>query len=321
MNVYLTVDTEVWPRFRDWRETRLERDLRRDIQGATDRGDFGVPFQIRVLNDHGLKASFLVESLFACAVGLDPLRQIVGSIREGGHEVQLHLHTEWLSRIDPPLLPGRTGQHCRDFTEDEQTLLIARGADNLRACGVADVCAFRAGNYGANFDTLRALARNGIRFDTSHNTCYLDSACGLRTPEPLLQPKWIENVYELPVAFFEDRPGHYRHAQLCATSAREMENALRGAWEQGWSSFVIVSHGFELLKDRKQTSRPARPDRIVIKRFERLCRFLANNTDKFRTAFLADAPPVDVPQPARPLRSRLHHTAWRVTEQLARRVF
>jgi hypothetical protein len=56
------------------------------------------------------------------------------------------------------------------------------------------LCAFRAGSYGANFDTLRALARNGILYDSSHNTCYLGYTCEMRTPNLLLQPKKIDGV-------------------------------------------------------------------------------------------------------------------------------
>lgn len=320
MNVYITVDTEVWPRFEDWRSAGLGRDLARDIDGVTESGSFGVPFQTRVMSENGLVGVFFIEALFACAVGIEPLRRIVSAVQDSGHEAQLHLHTEWLSWIDPSPLPGRTGQHCRHFTEDEQAKLIALAADNLREAGAKDVCAFRAGNYGANIDTLRALARNGIRIDTSHNTCYLDSACGLRTGRPLLQPAWVEGVYEVPISFFEDAPGHYRHAQLCAVSASEMEDALLKAWTAGWSSFVIVSHGFELIRDRKQTARPPRPDWVVIERFERLCRFLRHNGDKFRTATFAGTATEDVPAPAAPLRGRLDRTAWRVMEQLVRRV-
>lgn len=321
LNVYITVDTEIWPRTPGWRESALAEDIRRDILGVTPWGDFGVPFHMEVLDRHGLKAVFLVESLFASVVGLGPLRDLAGSILDRGHEVQLHVHTEWLPWMRRHLLPsGRNGQFMREFTEDEQAILIAEGLRNLREAGVREVCAFRAGHYGANFDTLRALARNGIRFDTSHNTCYLDAACGLRTPEPVLQPRWIDGVYEVPVSFYEDWPSHFRHAQICAVSSREMENTLLAAWERGWTSFVIVSHGFEMLKERKQTARPVRPDPIVIKRFERLCQFLGRNSDKFRTLGFADTVPAELPQPAKPLKSGLRHTAWRFTEQLARRV-
>src|SRR5205807_1121886 len=130
--------------------------------------------------------------------------------------------------------------------------------------------------------------RHGIRFDSSYNYCYLDSDCGLRIATPLLQPQAVEGVVEFPIAFFRDWPGHCRHAQVCACSGPELEHALWQAWERGWHSFVLVCHGFELLKNRKQTRTWPNADWIVIQRLERLCRFLAEHRDKFRTVGFGD---------------------------------
>lgn len=284
MRVFITVDTEIWPRHNNWREDRLARDYQRDISGITPEGDFGIPYQLRVLNSFGLKAVFFVEALHAREVGDEQLRRLVWSIQAAGQEVQLHLHTEWLKWMSNPLLPGRTGQNIRQFTQEEQVQLIAEGVANLSRAGSHNICAFRAGNYGANSDTLRALARNGISYDCSYNLPYLTSTCGLKTPEVMLQPRlFIDGVYEVPVSYFQHPPGMIRHAQLCACSAGELERALEMAWQQHWPAFVIVSHGFEFLKDRKQTERPPRPDWTVIRRFERLCRFLALNRNRFET--------------------------------------
>lgn len=320
VNVFITVDTEVWPRGTIWRDSGLTRDIDRDIYGITPEGEFGVRYQMDVLDAHQLKAVFFVEALFALAVGIEPLKELVKTIEARGHEVQLHLHTEWLQWLDPSPLPGRTGQNISDFSVDEQALLLAKGLENLKASGAANVCAFRAGNYGANLDTLHALARNGIRYDTSHNTCYLDAECRMGEAGILLGPKIIHGVHEFPVSFFQDWPGHFRHTQLCACSADEMEHALLAAWQDGWESFVIVSHSFELIRDRKHPTKQPRSDRRVIRRFDRLCDFLASNRDKFQTSGFASMPQIPQRLPDHPLRSGLHRTARRVGEQLLRRV-
>ena len=238
LNVFITVDTEILDTCARPQEeesciytsapekSAFSEDIQRDIYGITSNGEFGLRFQIDMLNTYGLKAVFFVDPFFALLSGLESLREIIGVIQEGGHEIQLHLHTEWLRKMSDPILSGRTGRNIRDFSGEEQQLLIARGIEMIRACGVESICAFRAGNFGANFDTLRALARNGILYDTSHNTCYLDSTCDMQTEDLLLQPKRIYGIYEFPIGFFKDRPNHYRHAQLCACSSWEMENAL-----------------------------------------------------------------------------------------------
>ncbi len=156
MKVFLTVDTEVWPRHPDWLKSNLEADIERDIHGMTGAGEFGIGYQMDVLNAHGLKAVFFVESLFACAVGVEPLRKIVTAIQKSGHEAQLHVHPEWLAWLPHPLLGERRGQNLKNFSLDEQLVLLRAASANLREAGVPNIRAFRAGNYGADFNTLRA---------------------------------------------------------------------------------------------------------------------------------------------------------------------
>lgn len=322
MNVFITVDTECWPRHPNWRETALREDARRELYGETSQGEFGVGYQMQVLNSYGLKAVFFVEALFACAAGLTRLRELVDLIQSNGHEVQLHIHPEWLAWIESSPLPGRTGQNMKEFSAEEQAVLIGAALENLRSAGARDVCAFRAGNYGADLNTLKALARHGIAHDTSYNACYLNSDCGMQTAEILRQPTQLEGVYEFPISCFSDWPGHWRHAQLCACSSGEMQSALTAAWRAGWKSFVIVSHSFELISRRKQPGVPPVPDWIVIRRFQRLCRFLAGHRDRFRTSGFAEltAAGFAAPNAVAPLRSGVHRTAYRVGEQLTRRL-
>ncbi len=318
LNVFITVDTEFWPRFLIQRGLKLSDDIDRDIYGVTSDGDYGVPFQLKMLNAFHLKAVFFVESLCACVVGVDVLRQIVQLIQEAGQEVQMHIHTEWLAKMDQSILPNRTGKDIKNFSEDEQSLIISKGIQNLRDSGASHLCAFRAGNYGANLDTLRALERNGILFDTSYNPYYLDISWMMEANPFLLQPKKLFGVYEFPVSFFRDWPKHYRHAQICACSSQELENALFSAWEEKWYSFVIVLHSSELIKRMKQ---PLLPNRIVTERFQRLCRFLSDNRDKFCTRFFSEINPVEIPSlnSLRPLNSKVTNMVWRYGEQLLSR--
>jgi len=318
LNVFITVDVEVWPDGMDTSPGPFDDAFRRYIHGTTPRGDYGLPFQLDLLKASGLKAVFLVESLFACSVGHGPLKEIVDLITGAGQEVQLHVHSEWVEKTPGLLAAGRTGGNIRDFSAADQAVLIARALENLRACGATEVNAFRAGNYGADFKTLEALARNGIAVDTSYNIAYLDSHCGLGSDRPLLQPRQMNGVYEFPIGFVEDWPGHFRAAQLGACSFAELSAMITQAWERGWHSFVIVSHSFELLNKSKTKADP-----IVVGRFERLCRFLADNRDKFRTTGFAGMDVAGIPagEDAAPLRSSIQRTAWRYGEQLARRLY
>ena len=321
LNVFLTVDTELWPRVPVLTGAAIRHAMERDIYGRTARGEYGIEYQVRTLNEFGLRAVFLVEALSAGAVGVDVLREIVGVIEGGGQEVQMHVHPEWLKHVGGGELPQFAGPGMKDYTLAEQSALIARGLFNLAQAGVGRVQAFRAGGYGANLDTLGALAQNGIAFDTSYNHAWLGVTCDIKCPLPLHQAARINGMVEVPVSHFRDYPGHVRHAEICACSSGEMQRAIEQAWRRGWRSFVIVSHSFELLQPRREPGRAAMPARVSVGRFQRLCEYLAANRDRYRTTGFADlAPDALVAQPPQSgLTGSMFRTGWRMAEQLAGR--
>lgn len=287
LEVMITVDVETWPRLDDWRDTACAGDIARDIYGATPEGDFGVAYQAELLAERGLKGVFFIEALFACEVGIPALASIVEDVQRSGSEVQLHIHTEWLSQMREPFLQERP-YNIGELGLHAQRVVIEKALSNLRAAGAKDVCAYRAGNFGASFETLEVLAELGIEFDSSYNIDYLDKGCGLREAELFYQARPLRGVTEVPVSMFRDYPGHYRPAQLCAASAAEMQSALRAARDQGWKTFVIVSHSFEMLRERKSARAYGQADWSVIRRFEALCDFLAESREGYRTVGFCD---------------------------------
>src|SRR5262245_32802828 len=102
LNVFITVDTEVWPLRSNWRTEGLGGDIARDIYGETSEGNVGLSYQLDILAKKGLEAVFLVEPLFAEVAGPEALAKIVNAVQDRGHEVQLHLHPEWLGWMKSP---------------------------------------------------------------------------------------------------------------------------------------------------------------------------------------------------------------------------
>lgn len=322
LNVFITIDTELWPRSFDLRHDRIEDLYDRDILGQTPRGQFGIDFQMDVLDRHGLRGIFFVEPLHTAVVGERFLRETVSRIIARGHEVQLHPHPEWLC-IDHTLPNGEKTfvRLLRELPQHEQARLIHTGIEILRDAGAPHLVAHRAGGYGINFDTLRALHDCGIVFDTSYNPITLGRLTDLPLDRPLQQPAWHRGVCEIPVSSFTDGTGRQRHTQLEACSRREMSDALLRAHAAGWYSFVIVLHSFELIR-RNRESGTARPDRFAIDRFEALCDFLGRHRDKFCTAAFGVLDASTVPEilDPQPIESNLLETAWRYSEQLWRRL-
>ena len=317
MNFLFTIDTEVYPIHPDWRSDALARDIDRDIYGKTARGEFGVAYQLEVFARHGVKAVFFVEGLQASCpdVGMGPLTKLVEQIQSGGHEVQLHLHPEWVPLSKGLSVPDR-GYLLTSYPQDEQQELIQTAAANLVRAGAPQPIAFRAGDYAANNDTLNALARLGFRYDTSYNYPYLGSTCGIIADSILWQPASVEGLVEVPVSCYQDRPGHYRHCQLGACSLGEIEATVGSALRNSWESYVLVSHSFELINNRWAGGRPVGPRRRVVRRFEGLCRRLESlaSSASVRTCGFRDLEPLSL-QESGPIKGNLAHYALRNVEQ------
>jgi hypothetical protein len=86
----------------------------------------------------------------------------------------------------------------------------------------------------------------------------------------------MQGVTTYPVTVLKDGFGRARPAQVGACGFHEMRDALLSAHQAGTREFVVVSHNFEMLRSGSST-----PDWIVVKRFERLCAFLAQHSEKF----------------------------------------
>jgi hypothetical protein len=275
------------------------------ILGRCREGDFGIHFQMDMLERHGLTGVYFVDPMPALVYGPAIIDAIVQPIVARGHEVQLHIHTEWLAfaKFNPA---GRlVGRNIGDFPLAAQKKLIALARDILVGAGAPKPIAFRAGNFGANDDTLRAAAALGFRFDSSFNGAYRGRGCDISLDAGNLGMRDHEGVCEVPVSGLMDRANRFRPAQLCAMSEEEMRDALDHSAASGAIQFSAFSHSFELLsRDRKVANR------LAIVRMEALCRAVADDPRLSSGGFVTlPAPParprriqVAAPKPLRTLR-------------------
>lgn len=262
----ITVDTEL--------SASLQQDgldigenVRRSIWAQAGGQDHGIGWQMDVLDRHGLKGVFFLDPMPALLHGPDFLKPIVGAIVGRGHEVQMHIHTEWLAWASQSPVGGRQGRNIGDFTLADQITLLRLAKTWLEAAGAPPITAFRAGNFGANDDTLRALAAIGVPWDSSVNPAYLGRDCRITADPAVIGATRALGTIELPVSGIADRPGGFRPAQVCAMSVAEMRAGLRHAAREGHDAFVVVTHSFEMLSRDRQ-----RPNGAVKARFEALCR-------------------------------------------------
>lgn len=301
MNVLFTFDVEVWCNSWSTLDEDFPASFDRYIFGRSAKGEYALPKILDTLGAYDLKGVFFVEPLFAARFGVEHLATIVRLIQDAGQEVQLHLHPEWTDEARDALLENVTvkRQHLTQYSVDEQQTLIEHGLRLLQEAGcISPPVAFRSGGFSCNEDTFSAATMNGLKFDSSINPQMKESQPGDIAPE-------YANPYEvftrngltlIPMSSFCDGFGQNRHAQIGACSAREITQALEDAVRKQWHTFVLLSHGFELLVPGRNI-----PDPFVEQRFTDICYFLAANRLTMPTVNFSDLSvfpdPCNVPLP------------------------
>lgn len=312
--VYITIDTEYSSGLvSDRSATGRADNFARSVACVTPDGPAGFTHKLDMFERHGINAVFFVDPMPALLWGVAAIEDMVGPIIEAGQDVQLHCHTEWLALTGDtnPVTGNRTGQNLYDFSFEDQCAILDYAKETLMAAGAPMPTAFRAGNYGADDNTLRALVEIGIDYDTSHCPALPGVnriTLGPDDREPLLH----QGLIEVPIGSIGAHGGGQRHAQITALTLAEMQAAIRHARDEGRDSFTLVTHSFELINRRKQAV-----NRIVRRRFEGLCRELSSMAG-IRTGTYRDDPPricdpdrQSAPLPANPIR-----TGYRYAEQL-----
>lgn len=286
----------------------------RSIACNTPQGPAGIAHKLDLLARHGQKAVFFVDPMPALVWGVAAIEDIVGPIIAAGQDVQLHCHTEWLALAGAAnlLASKRTGQNLADFPFEEQCAILDYARTTLMAAGASAPVAFRAGNYGADDNTLRALASLGIVYDSSHCPAMAGtSACRISLGPDIRDPLEHMGVIEVPVGSIGAIGGGQRHAQITALSLDEMLAAIRHAALSGQETFTLVSHSFELINRRKLAA-----NRVVRHRFTALVKALAAMPG-VTTGTYAETPPsiVSPLRASQPLPPSAMRTGRRMAEQ------
>ena len=120
----------------------------------------------------------------------------------------------------------------------------------------------------------------------------------------------LKGLVEIPVTQIEHRPGRLRHLQICAVSFGEMRAALLHAADEDHPTVAIVGHSFELATRGGERANP-----LLVRRFEKLCGFLAERSERLPTAHFADLAELPLEAEAFPLRSGAVRTVSRMAQQ------
>lgn len=285
--VSITIDTEpsVAGSFSD--PLRYRPLLHEPVWGAVGGRSEALGFIIETLKSHDLCASFFVETVHLACFPEETMGGYVRLLQESGQDIQLHLHPVW-SRFEGGRY-AKVNDRCGELAEERLVELITAGAAQIRSwCGKAPLC-LRTGNFSVSTSVYHAMRRAGLPLGS--NVCMAVSppkAPALRFAGGVHR---VEGVTELAVTCFRDHGpvgrGRYRPLQVSACSFGELRTMLNAINQAGGSIAVIVSHPFEFLKWSGPEFSQLRANRVVQRRFERLCRFLAQEADRFEVVPMA----------------------------------
>lgn len=205
MQLIITVDTEL-----------SSHPGKIGILGNIGRAEYGISKIMDICDKYDTKATFFVDVYGYKRIG-DDMKEICHNILKRGHDLQLHTH---------PDVYDRERGYMALYSLDEQIKIIAEGKEYFeKVLGVTPI-AHRAGDWGADYNTLQALRFNNIVIDSSMfykwETCALNNS--LRT---INQSMHFGDLLEIPATVFESpRLGTMRPIRLLDLNANHINENI-----------------------------------------------------------------------------------------------
>lgn len=162
------------------------------IWGSTEQGRYGIEMIMDIFDEVGAKVLFFVDFAECADYGKERIREVTDCILGRGHDIGVHIHPDHMK--DPDRL------FLYEYSYDEQKEIITECTALYRELVGKQPLSFRAGKYGANYDTLDILCELGYRYDFSE--FYGQKWCGIHPPLTVNAPVKYKTLTEFPVSMF-----------------------------------------------------------------------------------------------------------------------
>jgi hypothetical protein len=253
---------------------------------------YGIPLICDILRQRDLKATFFVEP-FNDELGYPgETEPVVHHLVEQGQDVQLHIHPNHIHYGQQQA--GQTyvqTDQMADLSREVQQQMIEEGATRLKRWSGIRPTAFRAGNMGASEKTLEAMAAAGLWIDSSYTFPYVGGQCRFNEKQRYNGGKWYGDVLEMALSAYQQPKVEGLHpskpVDLMGSSFEECRDAVKMICDTG-ADAVLILHSFSLFKVRDKQYRDGRLNRIVTRRFEKFCDWLAINRETYPPRTFSD---------------------------------
>jgi hypothetical protein len=262
------------------------------MMGEYGANRYGIPLICAILHQHDLKATFFVEPFNAELGYPGETEPVVQYLVEQGQDVQLHIHPNHIHYAQQ-----QAGQLCvqsdqmADLSLEVQQQMLEEGARRLKEWSGTRPVAFRAGNMGASEESLNAMTAAGLWIDSSYTFPYIGAQCRFMEKQRYNGGKWYGDVLEMALSAYQQPkiPGLHpaKPVDLMGSSFEECREAVMKICDAG-ADAVLILHSFSLFKVRDKQYRDGRLNRIVKRRFEKFCTWLAINREAYPPRTFSD---------------------------------
>jgi SAM-dependent methyltransferase len=267
---FLSFDVEALP-------GRAQEDhVNRLIWGKVGGTEVGIRRIASILGQHKIKGNFLIDLAASVLYGDKVVAEIGHFILEQGHELHVHLHSEWLIRkwnIKGPF-NGPAGLNQLNAQLNHQFLQFT-AFKYAQLFGSNPIC-FRAGGYHFNQHTVDAARAAGFTALSNFN-CDRHQDDWAVSEEGVQNEvfKWKNGLIEIPVDL---SPEPLTYDMFDLTQWERYKNHFdRVRYGKRLKTFNLTLHSWSLLKLSGECFEEFAPEHE--ERLHRICEHLTSNTE------------------------------------------
>jgi peptidoglycan/xylan/chitin deacetylase (PgdA/CDA1 family) len=257
----------------------------RAVWGEYGERKLGLPLIVQSLDAYDVKGTFFVDAFMSEQGFPEDGETICRYLVDRGHDVQLHIHPN--HKHYGLKQEGKPFPFTDSMADPEPAwarAMIEEGRDRITRWIGRAPSAFRAGNMAVNGGVLEQLDAAGIGVDSSYTFPYAGTRCRLPDGEAYNGSKRYGRVLELALSGFTlpAFPGlaSAKPLDLVGISFAECRDAIRAICGAG-ADAVVILHSFSLFKVKNTRYDGGRLNRIVARRFRKLCRWLADKKEEY----------------------------------------
>lgn len=240
------------------------------IWGKTPQGEYGIRRLCKILDEHNIKGNFFVDIAGCAMYGDRQMREVFDFLLKQGHQVDVHLHSEWIYRTwklkgDKTIFPS-----FKALDNDLNQSFLDYAVYKFYELTGFEPSVFRAGGVLFNQYTIEAAKKSGFKalsnfhYGRDKNISIFGDAAEANEPF-----KWENGMVEIPFDLaLEPLSANFNNVENIYTRVKNRKKL---------KTFNLLNHSWSLLeRDEKGFHTIVNPS--YEEAFYKLCSFVKNNT-------------------------------------------